>query len=689
MSLRLQSVELASAAPQFRGTRTFRRAASLIGTLRRTTLVGAASGLCLGLAAADGSARPSAAGPVVQANRNTVAAGTLVDGVLTVALEAKPSLWYLDGPKRPAMTIEAFSEAGKPPQMPAPLLRVPAGTELRLTIRNSLSRPLTFNVPVAVHGGPDRQNATDSVVVAAGAVGTLTIHAGVPGNYVYRGETPLESGKVDGLTGLLAGAIVIDRARAVAPPRDRVFVIMATKDAAEAACRDTITGDNALQDAIQCGGERLHYTINGKSWPSTERLHATVGDSLHWRVINASQGLPHPMHLHGFYYRIDSYRGQAGAQASPPIFPGQMVVTQLLRPYTAMSITWSPDRPGNWLFHCHTAMHTTPPDTLPAAADGADMSGMVGLVLGTIVAPRAGVVSAGHPFASVRRLRLVAEEGPGVLPQGLWRAAVRDSVPVMHFVLEEQGRRTDTRTDLSPELDLVRDEPVAITIVNHLSEPTSVHWHGIEIEDSYMDGAPGFSGAGTHLSPAIAPGDSFVARFTPPRAGTFMYHAHVDDVREQLAGLEGALIVRDRGASSSDDHVFFFKGWSQAKGHPLEINGEANPDTVVVHAGRTARLRFMNLSMNVPSPSFFLTARPDSVTQIANDTMLVRWRLVAKDGFDLPAGAQVPRPAHQIVGMGETWDVEFTPERRGALNLEVRESGAGHELRVRVPIRVE
>jgi hypothetical protein len=39
--------------------------------------------------------------------------------------------------------------------------------------------------------------------------------------------------------------------------------------------------------------------------------------------------------------------------------------------------------------------------------------------------------------------------------------------------------------------------------------------------------------------------------------------------------------------------------------------------------------------------------------------------------------------------MGETWDMEFIPERRGALNLEIRESGARHALRARVPIRVE
>ena len=181
------------------------------------------------------------------------------------------------------------------------------------------------------------------------------------------------------------------------------------------------------------------------------------------------------------------------------------------------------------------------------------------------------------------------------------------------------------------------------------------------------------------------------ARFTPPRAGTFMYHAHVDDVREQLAGLDGALIVRNRGASSSDDHVFFFKGFRLAKGHGLEMNGQTNPDTVVLHAGRTARLRFMNLSHNVPSPTFYLTARPDSAAEVVRDTMLVEWRAVAKDGFDLPPGARVSGPAEQVVGMGETWDVELVPARRGALTLEVRSAvspAAPHQLLIRVPIRV-
>jgi hypothetical protein len=41
-----------------------------------------------------------AARAIVQANPNTHAAGVLRNGVLTVTLEAKPSLWYLDGQGR-------------------------------------------------------------------------------------------------------------------------------------------------------------------------------------------------------------------------------------------------------------------------------------------------------------------------------------------------------------------------------------------------------------------------------------------------------------------------------------------------------------------------------------------------------------------------------------------------------------
>ena len=625
--------------------------------------------------------------PSVRRNSNLKAAGALHDGVLSVTLEAQESVWHLDGPGRPSRTIEAFSEPGKPPLLPGPLVRAPQGTEIRISVRNSLRLPLTFFLPAAIHGGPDAFTARDSVVVAPGAAGVLTTQASAPGNYLYRGTTPTGASKAWRLAGLLAGGLVIDSTGAAPSPRDRVFVIMQAMDSAFTAYVDSTNGD--IQHAPP-GVARIVYTINGASWPRTERVAATVGDSLHWRVINASFDV-HPMHLHGFYYRVEAISGPyIGGPGKPA--PGQMVVTQLMTPFSSMTISWSPDRPGNWLFHCHFALHLQP-DSLSAAPDDPQRRDMTGLALGVSVGERPGVHAPGQPTPQ-RHLRLIAvadstravearrpDSAQVFLP--LHQFA---SVPSMHFVLEENGHRVDADRDFSPELDLTKGVPVSIMIVNHLSEPTSVHWHGIEVEDSYVDGVPGFSGTGRHLSPEIAPGDSFEARFTPPRSGTFMYHAHVDELREQLGGLEGALIVRDAGGTSAtDDHVFFLKGLGKGTAaHPRTINGESNPDTLVLHVGRPARLRFLNLSTADPLAAFTLTARPDSLFT-GKDTMVVNWRPVAKDGFDLPGALEVPRTAKQVVSMGETFDFEYTPQQRGTLRLEVREG----QLLARVPIRIE
>jgi FtsP/CotA-like multicopper oxidase with cupredoxin domain len=242
-------------------------------------------------------------------------------------------------------------------------------------------------------------------------------------------------------------------------------------------------------------------------------------------------------------------------------------------------------------------------------------------------------------------------------------------------------------------LYLTRGEPVAITVVNRLGEPTAIHWHGIELE-SYFDGVPGFSGAGSRLTPIIAPGDSFEARFTPPRAGTFIYHSHVDELRQHRVGLAGGLIVRDSAATpAGEDLVFFIKSAREGSGFrdpaPLEINGSTDPDTVVLGVGQAHRLRLIGMQTRFPNATVSLTARPDSSLANLRDTLIVRWRPVAKDGADFPATARTPRAAQQIVSMGETYDFEFAPERRGNLRLEVRQAGPEGRLLVRAPMRAE
>ena len=108
-------------------------------------------------------------------------------------------------------------------------------------------------------------------------------------------------------------------------------------------------------------------TINGKSWPYTERITPSVGDTVRWRVINSSMR-GHPMHLHGFNFTELSL----GSVLSDSIFkPGHepAIVTQNMMGLTTMNMKWVATRPGNWLFHCHLSYHVTPDIRLPGAAE--------------------------------------------------------------------------------------------------------------------------------------------------------------------------------------------------------------------------------------------------------------------------------------------------------------------------------
>jgi FtsP/CotA-like multicopper oxidase with cupredoxin domain len=605
------------------------------------------------------------------------------DGVLRLDFTATLAMWYPDGDSRPGIAVEAFGETGQPPMVPGPLVRATLGIEIIMTVRNALTRDtITYSVDVG--------DAHDSVVVGPGATGTMRVRPARAGTFLYRAMTSTPLARSLGVGGLLGGAVVIDSANAASPPNDRVFVLQAATDGQIANIGIPMY-------------PRTVWAMNGRAWPNTERLAATVGDSVHWRIVNIGKD-GHPMHLHGFYFSVDAVDGATNSlrNMEPPT---AKVVTARLVGFTTMAMTWVPERAGNWLFHCHFAEHVAPHGALggespgpgverigvwPAGtrhADAADhaSTGMAGLVAGIVVKERKGTRVAATP-APRRTLRLVAVKDAGFA----------DSEPSLRYVLANPGqRRVEAWPGMSVPLSLIRGEPVAITIVNTTTEATSVHWHGIEL-DSYSDGVAGFSGSGTKLSPLIAPGDSFVARFSPPRAGTFMYHSHVDEPRQHRAGLVGPLIVREPAADSALDVALLFK---IARAHPspirgavsppFETNGKVDPDTLRLRVGRAYRLRLMALQSEYPAIEATITARADSSYTNPQDRQLEQWTPLAKDGADLPAGApgiRSARDARQLMSMGETYDFEFTPRRAGNLRLELR---VGGRLASRTPIRVD
>ncbi|MBO1419092.1 multicopper oxidase family protein [Streptomyces sp. FH025] len=79
-------------------------------------------------------------------------------------------------------------------------------------------------------------------------------------------------------------------------------------------------------------------------------------------------------------------------------------------------------------------------------------------------------------------------------------------------------------------------ETLAVTLANHLPQPTSLHWHGLALRND-MDGVPGVTQA------AVKPGASFEHRFALSHPGTYWFHPHSGV--QQDRGLYAPLIVED------------------------------------------------------------------------------------------------------------------------------------------------
>lgn len=106
-----------------------------------------------------------------------------------------------------------------------------------------------------------------------------------------------------------------------------------------------------------------------------------------------------------------------------------------------------------------------------------------------------------------------------------------------------------------PEIRVAQGGRVSRRLINDLPQPTSVHWHGIRI-DNAMDGVPGLT------QDAVMPGQSFDYDFAAPDAGTYWYHTHNRSWEQLARGLAGPLVVEERDPPDVDaDILLFVSDW--------------------------------------------------------------------------------------------------------------------------------
>ncbi len=171
---------------------------------------------------------------------------------------------------------------------------------------------------------------------------------------------------------------------------------------------------------------------------------------------------------------------------------------------------------------------------------------------------------------SLTRRRLLAGAGASLTAVSLPRALHAEPLTSDGFrVLRARPGQTRLRGDREPPtaiwgydgavpgptLRIRQGDELKVRLVNDLSQPTVIHWHGLRLPNA-MDGVP-------HLTQMpVEPGASFDYRFTAPDAGTFWYHSHFMSSEQVERGLYGVLVVEEPQPAAVDrDVVLVLDDW--------------------------------------------------------------------------------------------------------------------------------
>ena len=197
-----------------------------------------------------------------------------------------------------------------------------------------------------------------------------------------------------------------------------------------------------------------------------------------------------------------------------------------------------------------------------------------------------------------------------------------------------------------PQLRVTEGDRVKVTLVNHLPDATSIHWHGIRVPDA-EDGVAGIT------QDAVRPGDSYVYEFIANDAGTFWYHSHQDTSGQIPRGMLGAFVVEPRAGGIAENRDYSLTIHNLPGTFTVAINGTPNLH-LDARPGDKVRLRLIN-GWPGPDPQFpALIGAPFVIT--------------ALDGHDLNQPQELG-PERIPLGMGQRADVVFKMPPTGSVRL--------------------
>lgn len=218
-----------------------------------------------------------------------------------------------------------------------------------------------------------------------------------------------------------------------------------------------------------------------------------------------------------------------------------------------------------------------------------------------------------------------------------------------------------------PTILVYPDDEVNIRVYNKLPQPTSVHWHGLNVP-MVMDGVPD-----VQPSPKIDPGCYFDYHFkitNPP--GTHMYHTHHITSIQQMMGLGGGFIILEPEHCKSNIQRDYFIMLQEFQVKGLKP-GELKPGIYDIDPhGHDFNFSTMNgRSFPYITP---LTIRHSENIRIRLGNIVEKahpihihghqFSVIAADGNNIPPNNRMLKNTIHV-SSGETWDVVFNANNPG------------------------
>jgi FtsP/CotA-like multicopper oxidase with cupredoxin domain len=213
------------------------------------------------------------------------------------------------------------------------------GDRVRIYVTNRLPEPTS----VHWHGhilpnGMDGVGGLNQRYIRPGETFKYEFPLRYPGTYMYHPH-------VDEMTQMgmgLMGMFIVHEKR---PKRriDRDFAIMLSEWMVPVGARRPDPREMSDFNVL---------TLNSKAFPGAEPLVARTGQRVRIRFGNLSAMHNHPMHLHGYHFKVTATDGGPIPEA------GQWPETTVLVPVGATrDIEFVADAPGDWALHCHFTHH--------------------------------------------------------------------------------------------------------------------------------------------------------------------------------------------------------------------------------------------------------------------------------------------------------------------------------------------